>query len=142
MKNVSVKYKNRIKGIKPILILSAVFASLTFFVLREFSPASMLRSSSLYGRDVLVNPFDKLSNDLSAVLFQIIVHIALTIISLISILLFVYALCYVMRKIIALISGGFNVISKVKYSSCDEGLVELLQPTFDCIRLLSCKNLN
>ena len=142
MKNFSVKYKNRIEGIKPILILSAVFASLTLFLLREFSPVSMIRPSSVYGRDAFVNPFGKLSNDLNAVLLQIIVHIALTIIGLISILLFVYAICYVMRKIIALISDGFNVIAKVKYSSFDEVLINSAQPTFDCASLLTCKNLN
>ena len=143
MKNLSVKNKNRIKGIKPILIISAIFASLTLFILREYSPMTMLRPSNVYGHDALVNPFGKITNEFYGVLIQIIVQIALAIISLISIILIIYTVSYVMSAIIALIAIGVKVISKVKYSSFDEVLVERAQPaTGDCACLLTCKNLN
>ena len=142
MKKVSVKTKNRINGIKPILIISAIFASVAFLLLKEYSVISMFRPSNAYGHDAIVNPFGKLANGVFNLLFQIIVQLALTLISLTTIILLIYAVSHVMSAIIALIAIGVRAISNVKYSCFDELLLEDGQPTFDRTTLLTCKNLN
>ena len=142
MKNVSVKTQNRIKGIKPILIISAIFASIAFYLLKEYSIVSMMRPSNIYGHDAIVNPFGKITNEFFTVLIQISVQIALSVINYITIVFFLYVVSYVMKAIVSLIAIGVKELSEVKYTSAVKFLVGNVQPVTDCASLLTCKNLN
>ena len=142
MKNLSVKNKNRIKGIKPILIISAIFAYIALYFLKEYSVISMLRPSNLYSQDALVNPFGKITNEFFTVLMQISVQIALTIINFITIIFLLYFVSYVMKALISLIAIGVKELSEVKYTTSKSVYVGVAQPVSDCACLLTCKNLN
>ena len=142
MKNVSVKTQNRIKGIKPILIISAIVASIAFYLLKEYSIVSMMRPSNIYGHDAIVNPFGKITNEFFTVLIQISVQIALSVINYITIVFFLYVVSYVMKAIVSLIAIGVKELSEVKYTSAVKFLVGNVQPVTDCASLLTCKNLN